>query len=641
MLSNKVSRVLFPLLLITCAAWAQPAPQKGSAPAKKAASKSAPTIAEAEAFMKKAEAQLLDLQVRASRASWVQENFITDDTEAMSAQAQEKLTAVVTQLALDARRFDTIKLPPELARKFMLLKLSLTAPAPNNDAERKELTEIATWLDGTYGKGKYCKPQPAGAAPDGKQKCLSLNDLSRILATSTNPDELLDAWVGWHKISVPMRQKYARFVQLSNQGAKELGFKDTGAMWRANYDMTPEQFSAEMERLWRQVEPLYVSLHAYVRKQLIKKYGKIADRPDGLIPAQLLGNMWAQEWGNVYPLVAPADSNKGYDLTALLKEHKVDELGMVHYGENFFKSLGFAPLPQTFWERSLFTKPQDRDVVCHASAWDIDSKEDLRLKMCIEVRDEDFVTIHHELGHNFYQRAYMHQPTLFQDSANDGFHEAVGDTIALSVTPEYLKEVGLLATVPPESADTGYLLKMALDKIAFLPFGLLIDKWRWKVFSGEITPEQYNKMWWELKAKYQGVAPPVARSEADFDPGAKYHIAGNVPYARYFLARILQFQFHRALCEAAGQKEPLYRCSIYKSQAAGQSLNKMLSMGKSQPWPDALFAISGQRQMDATAILDYFAPLKKWLDEQNQGEKLGWQGMDQGASETQPRHMSR
>jgi peptidyl-dipeptidase A len=615
--------------------------------------KDAATVAEAQAFMKKAEEQLLDLGVRASRASWVQENFITDDTEAMSAQANERLTAVVTQLALDARRFDGLKLPPDLARKFLLLKLSLTAPAPNNDAERKELTELASKLDGMYGKGKYCKPAaasspgaasasatPAGASSDAKQKCLSLNDLSRIMASSTNPDELLDAWVGWHKISVPMKDKYARFVQLSNKGASELGFKDTGAMWRSNYDMSPQEFSAEVERLWRQVEPFYVSLHTYVRKQLIKKYGKAAERADGMIPAHLLGNMWAQEWGNVYPLVAPANGGQGYDLTQLLKDHKVNELGMVHYGENFFKSLGFAPLPETFWERSLFLKPQDREVVCHASAWDVDSKDDLRLKMCIEVKDEDFVTIHHELGHNFYQRAYKDQPPLFEDSANDGFHEAVGDTIALSVTPEYLKEVGLLDTVPPESADIGYLLKQAMDKIAFLPFGLLIDKWRWEVFSGEITPEQYNKAWWDLKAKYQGVAPPVERSEADFDPGAKYHIASNTPYVRYFMARILQFQFHRALCQAAGIQGPLHRCSIYKNKAAGERLNKMLSMGKSKPWPDALEAISGQRQMDATAILDYFAPLKKWLDEQNQGEKPGWQGMD-APTETAPRHTSR
>jgi peptidyl-dipeptidase A len=630
---NKILGLIILVLLVACAALAQTAAKKSSGASAASHAKGPATVAEAQAFMKNAEAQIEDLGVRASRASWVQENFITDDTETMSAQAAEKLTAVVTQLALDARRFNGLKLPPDLARKFLLLKLSLTAPAPNNDAERKELTELASKLDGMYGKGKYCKQV------DGKEKCQSLGDLSRIMASSTNPDELLDAWVGWHKISIPMKDKYARFVQLSNAGAKELGFKDTGSMWRSNYDMSPEEFSTEIERLWRQVEPLYISLHTYVRKQLIKKYGKAAERPDGMIPAHLLGNMWAQEWGNIYPLVAPADGGQGYDLTQLLKDKNVDELGMVHYGENFFKSLGFAELPKTFWERSLFLKPKDRDVVCHASAWDIDAQDDVRLKMCIEVKDEDFVTVHHELGHNFYQRAYKEQPPLFQDSANDGFHEAVGDTIALSVTPEYLKQVGLLGTVPPESADIGYLLKQAMDKIAFLPFGLLIDKWRWQVFSGQVTPEQYNKAWWDLKAKYQGVAPPVDRSEADFDPGAKYHIASNTPYVRYFLARVLQFQFHRALCQAAGIQGPLHRCSIYQNKTAGAKLNSMLAMGKSKPWPDALETISGQRQMDATAIVDYFAPLKKWLDEQNQGEKAGWQGMD--TPETAPRHMSR
>jgi peptidyl-dipeptidase A len=626
-LLNAPAILALSIAFIAASVMAQAGPQ---GPASKAA-----TIAEAQAFIKHAETELQDLGVRAQRAAWVQANFITDDTELLSAQAQEKLTAVTTQLALDARRFDRLKMAPELARKFKLLKLALVAPAPNNDKERGELTRIAASLEADYGKGKYCKTQS-----DGKEKCSSLNDLSRILASSTNPEELLDAWTGWHKISVPMRARYRRFVELSNQGARELGFKDTGAMWRSNYDMSPEEFSAELERLWQQVKPLYVALHAYVRKDLIKKYGKVADRPDGLIPAHLLGNMWAQEWGNVYPLVAPANGGQSYDLTGLLREHKVNELGMVHYAESFFTSLGFAPLPKTFWERSLFLKPADRDVVCHASAWDVDNQDDVRLKMCIEVKDEDFVTVHHELGHNFYQRAYDGQSTLFEDSANDGFHEAVGDTIALSVTPEYLKAVGLLQAVPPEGADTGYLLKMALDKIAFLPFGLLIDQWRWKVFSGEITPENYNKAWWELKAKYQGVAPPAERSEADFDPGAKYHVASNTPYTRYFLARILQFQFHRALCQAAGIQGPLHRCSIYKNKAAGERLSKMLSMGKSRPWPDALEAISGQRKMDATAILDYFAPLKKWLDEQTKGEKLGWQGMDAGPPES-PRHTSR
>jgi peptidyl-dipeptidase A len=345
---------------------------------------------------------------------------------------------------------------------------------------------------------------------------------------------------------------------------------------------------------------------------------------NGPIPAHLLGNMWAQEWGNIYPLVAPQNADPGYDLTEILKAKHTDAKGMVRYGEHFFTSLGFAPLPPTFWERSLFVKPRDREVVCHASAWDVDTKNDLRIKMCIDTTAEDFTTIHHELGHNFYQRAYNTQPFLFRDSANDGFHEAVGDTIALSVTPEYLVKIGLLQSAPDPSKDIGLLLRRALDKVAFLPFGLMIDQWRWKVFSGEIPPEKYNEAWWQMKLKYQGVAPPVARSESDFDPGAKYHVASNTPYSRYFLAAIYQFQFHRALAKVAGCTDPLHRCSIYDNKEAGRKLNEMLSMGQSRPWQEAMKVLTGQREADASAMLEYFAPLKKWLDEQNKGKPVGW-----------------
>jgi peptidyl-dipeptidase A len=380
----------------------------------------------------------------------------------------------------------------------------------------------------------------------------------------------------------------------------------------------------ELDRLWEQVRPLYLQLHAYVRWKLREKYGDQVVPASGPIPADLLGNLWAQTWENVYPLVAPPNGDPGYDLTQILKSRNTDALGMVRYGEHFFTSLGFAPLPQTFWERSMFTKPRDRDVVCHASAWHVDLDQDLRVKMCIDITSEFFSTIHHELGHNFYQRAYRHQPYLFRDGANDGFHEAIGDTIALSITPEYLVKLGLLSQAPDPSKDLGLLMQKALEKIAFLPFGLLIDQWRWKVFSGEITPEQYNQAWWALRLKYQGVAPPIARSEEDFDPGAKYHVAANVPYTRYFLADILQFQFHRALAKTAGCTGPLNRCSIYDNQEAGARLAKMLEMGESRPWPDALEVMTGQRQMDATAIRDYFAPLEKWLKEQNQGKPVGW-----------------
>lgn len=576
---------------------------------------SKPTLAEAEQFMKRAEARLNELGLKASRASWVQENFITDDTQALSADAQDQLTAATTELVEQAKHFDGLQMPSELARKFMLLRLSLTAPAPKDPALRKEMTQIGVSLDADYGKGKYCRK------PD---DCLDITAIERIMGESRDPKELQDLWVGWHAIAPPMRQRYSRFVQLSNQGASELGFKDTGALWRAGYDMTAEQFSAELERLWQQVRPLYLSLHTYVRARLVQKYGPKVVPSAGPIPAHLLGDPWAQQWGKIFPILGLPENSRGYDLTELLRAKNLDAKDMVRSGENFYKSLGFAPLPETFWKRSLFTKPRDRDVVCHASAWDIDNQDDLRVKMCIQIRDVDFVTIHHELGHNFYQRAYKNQPPLFASGANDGFHEAIGDTIALAVTPEYLEKIGLLDRVPPPEADIPLLLKQALDKVAFLPFGLLIDQWRWKVFSGEILPADYNQTWWELRLKYQGVAPPVARSEADFDPGAKYHVPANVPYTRYFLADILQFQFYRALCHTSGYSGPLHRCTFYGSKAAGAKFNRMLEMGQSKPWPDELEALTGQRQMDASAILEYFAPLEKWLDEQNKGQRPGW-----------------
>jgi peptidyl-dipeptidase A len=430
--------------------------------------------------------------------------------------------------------------------------------------------------------------------------------------------------VGWHSISPAYRNDYVRFVELANKGAREQGYKDVGALWRDNYDMPPDEFAAEEERLWQQVKPLYDSLFTYVRARLQEKYGKQLVSDDGPIPADLFGNMWAQDWTHIYPLVAPPNADPGYDLTKTLEDRKTDAKQMVRYGENFYKSLGMEALPPTFWERSLFTKPADRDVVCHASAWDIDNQDDLRVKMCIQVRGTDFVTIHHELGHNFYQRAYKDQPFMFKNGANDGFHEAIGDAIALAITPEYLHKVGLLENVPQASNNIPELLKQALDRVAFLPFGLMIDQWRWKVFSGEIAPGDYNKSWWALRLKYQGVAPPVARSEVDFDPGAKYHVAANVPYTRYFLAHILEFQFYRALCRESGYKGPLNRCTFYGSKEAGAKFNKMLAMGQSKPWPDALEVLTGERQTDAGALLEYFAPLKQWLDEQNQGKKVGW-----------------
>jgi peptidyl-dipeptidase A len=577
-----------------------------------------PTADEAHRFIEAAQARLQTLGNNASRAGWVQSNFITDDTQQIAADAQSEIAAAVSELARAARRFEQLELPYEDARKLRLLKLMLSAPAPDNKPERDELSSLSSSLEGDYGKGKYCRDV------NGKQECLDINGASNVLASSRDPKELAEVWAGWHRVGAPMRDRYARFVELSNKGARELGFADTGVLWRSNYDMPPDEFSAEVDRLWKQVQPLYVALHTYVRTKLTEKYGAGVLPANGMLPAHLLGNMWAQDWSNIYPLVAAPPSGEAFDLTRELKRRNVDERGMVKYAEAFFTSLGYQPLPPAFWERSLFTKPADRDVVCHASAWGWNAPEDVRIKMCIEVNAEDFRVVHHELGHNYYALLYAKQPWLHRDGAIDAFHEALGDVIALSATPGYLKQIGLIDRVPSEKADIEHLLNTALAKVAFLPFGAVIDQWRWKVFSGAITPAKYNKAWWELRNAYQGIDAPVPRTDADFDPGAKYHVPANTPYTRYFLAYILQFQFHRALCKEAGFTGPLYRCSIYGNKAAGAKLAKMLAMGSSRPWPEALAVLNGESKMDATAILDYFAPLKTWLDEQNRNAKAGW-----------------
>ena len=573
------------------------------------------TAQDAKIFLTKVGKEMAQLGVEGSRAEWIYQNFITDDTAALSSDANQKSTEAAVRFAMAAAKFDNVEVTADQRRKLNFLKQSIVIPAPLDEKKSAELAKIGAELGSIYGKGTYTTK--AG-------KKLSLGDMTAIMATSRDYDELLELWQGWREISPPMKKLYMRQTELANEGARGLGYEDLGAMWRSNYDMPAAEFPKELDRLWNQVKPLYDDLHCYVRSELGKKYGEDKVPQDKPIPAHLLGNMWAQSWGNIYDLVAPENADPGYDVTKQLEKHGYDEIKMVKGAENFFTSLGFAPLPETFWQRSLFKKPADRDVICHASAWDLDSKDDLRIKMCIQKTGEDFATIHHELGHNFYQRAYKEQSVFYQNSANDGFHEAIGDTIALSITPKYLKEIGLIDTIPDESKDIGLLMKMALEKIAFIPFGLMVDQWRWKVFSGEVKPENYNTAWWKLREKYQGVAAPVARSADAFDPGAKYHVPANTPYSRYFLAHILQFEFHRSLCKIAGNTEAINRCSIYNNKAAGKALNDMLAMGSSKTWQQAHKVLTGSEQMDATAILDYFAPLQKWLKDKNQGKQCGF-----------------
>lgn len=573
------------------------------------------TAEDAEHFLAVVAAEKLTLGIEESRAVWVYQNFITEDTASLASKASQLITDANVRHAVKAAEFDGIDVTKTQRRKLNIIKQSIVIPAPQNEDLSAELAKIGADLNSLYSTSSYTNS--AG-------ENLKLGDMAAIMATSRNYNELLDIWQGWRTISPPMKALYQRQTELANQGANTLGYKDLGAMWRSNYDMPAENFPKELDRLWGQVKPLYDDLHCYVKDKLTEQYGAQNMPEDGTMPAHLLGNMWAQSWGNIYDLVAPENSDPGYNITQQLANHGYSEIDMVKGAENFFTSLGFEPLPETFWQRSLFLKPADRDVTCHASAWNLDGQNDIRIKMCIEKTGEDFSTIHHELGHNFYQRAYKNQPIYFQGSANDGFHEAIGDTISLSVTPKYLKEIGLIDNIPNESKDLGLLMKMALDKIAFIPFGLLVDQWRWKVFSGEVTPENYNQAWWDLRKKYQGITAPIERPDNAFDPGAKYHIPGNTPYSRYFLAHILQFEFHKELCEIAGNTESIHRCSIYNSKAAGEKLNKMLMMGKSQPWQVAYKELTGSKEMNATAIIDYFSPLHEWLKNKNVGKQCSY-----------------
>ncbi len=589
-------------------------PQAAKKPTASAPKK--PTAADAKAFVDQANKDLKQLWSHWERNEWVKATYITHDTEVLASKAREEVMAYTSKAIKDSTKYDGLKLDADTARGIHLLKVSSSLPAPNDEAKRKHLAELATKMGSLYGKGKYCKGED----------CKTLGELSKVIGDpKSSYDQKLDAWQGWRTISKPMRPMYQEFAALGNAGAKEIGFADLGELWKSGYDMPAADFEKETERLWQQVKPLYEDLHCYVRRQLSKKYGTDKVAPDGKIPAHLLGNMWAQEWMNIYSMVEPYSGTADIDVTKALQRKKYDEKAMVKLGEAFFTSLGLDPLPDTFWERSLFVKPRDREVVCHASAWDVSFSNDLRIKMCIKIDEEDLITIHHELGHDYYFMYYNKLPALYQSGAHDGFHEGIGDTLALSVTPGYLKQLGILDKVEKnEKALINLQMKEALDKIAFLPFGKLIDQWRWDVFSGKIKPENYNASWWKLREDYQGIKAPVERSEADFDPGAKYHIPANTPYVRYFTARILQFQFHKALCKAAGQEGPLHECSIYGSKAAGNKLKAMLSLGASKPWPEALAALTGEKKMDAGALLEYFEPLSKWLKTQNKDQKCGW-----------------
>ena len=624
------------------------------------AATTAPEGETADQFVARVNAEYKALYPELTAAQWLSSTYINEDSQLLSSKANERFLAQLKSWIDQSRKFEGKPMSPESARAIMLLKLSTALPPPKDPAHLSELTKIAAKMEGDYGAGTYCRTQ--GDA----KSCRQLGELEDVLRESRDYDAQLDAWQGWHTIAKPMRKDYTRFVELVNEGARDMGFADAGELWRSGYDMTPVEIAAETDRLWGQVKPLYEQLHCYARTRLEAKYpGK--GSVGGLLPAHLMGNMWQQDWGNLWDVLEPYPGAGSLDITSTLErqyregyaaqlvsdsalpmaERNADAeraaqldiaRKMTERAQDFYTSLGMRKLPDGYWQKTQFIKPRDRDVVCHASAWDMNmggeggTAPDVRTKMCIKPNEEDFTTIYHELGHVYYYLAYNNLPPVFQAGAHDGFHEAIGDTIVLSMTPRYLQSIGLVQgpveTAAEADGDNEALInsqmRMALAKVSFLPFGLMIDRWRWGVFDGSIKPDQYNKAWWDLKAKYQGVAPATPRGEEFFDPGAKYHVPGNTPYTRYFLSHVLQFQFYKALCDASGYKGPLYDCSFYGNPAAGQKFQAMLAKGASQPWQKTMRELTGGEKMDASAVLEYFGPLQKWLTEQNAGKQCGW-----------------
>ena len=581
----------------------------------------AKTISDVETFLERVEQEDKALGPVISSAYWISSNFITYDSQMIVADFGKRYSLMSVERANEAATFDSLDLPEDMRRKLDLIKGGFVMPAPLDEELAGELADIESELGAMYGSGSHCFSE---------DECYDLEAFEQIIDSSRNSDELLKAWAGWREIGKPMKDKYLRMVEIGELGAKDLGYDGLTDLWFSKYDMPAEEFLADTDRVWEEVKPLYDALQCHVRDKLVDEYGNDVMPDNGMLPAHILGNMWGQSWANIYDLVFEEDPNtESIDLTSIIQDKNLSEIEMVEIAEDFFLSLGFEPLPDTFWERSLFVKPQDRNVVCHASAWDLDpATKDVRIKMCIEKNAEDFVVIHHELGHIFYYQAYNHLPSVYRSGANDGFHEAVGDLLSLSITPDYLTQIGFVSEAEADAAEKdpiALLMKQALDGVVCLPWTLMLDKWRSGVFTGEITEENLNSSWWELREKYQGITSPMTRGEDFFDPGAKYHIPGNTPYTRYYLAKIMQYQFHESLCNEMGFEGPLHECSIYDNPEAGVKIRNMLAMGQSKPWQDAFEALTGERALSGRSILNYYKPLQDWLEKENQGRSCGWE----------------
>ncbi|KAJ6635505.1 Angiotensin-converting enzyme, partial [Pseudolycoriella hygida] len=512
---------------------------------------------------------------------------------------------------------------PDVRRQLMLLKNIGTAAL--SDADLDSLTRIRTSMSGIYSSAKICPYERPVC--DLETEGLSLDPqieerLATLAKSGDNYNEMLYLWEEWREKSGKlMRDQYKEYVALSNKAAVANGFKDNGEMWRARYEHN--NLVELVDKLWSEVEPLYHELHRFVRHRLSDVYSMV-NIGDPLLPAHVFGNM-AQNWGHLYELTRPFPNASDVDVTSKMIDLEFDEYRMYNMSDEFYMSLGLPTSFVSYNPPSIIVKPTDRTITCHASAWDFCDGEDFRIKQCTKINMEDFLVVHHEMGHIMYYLMYKDQPQIYRTGANPGFHEAVGDTIALSVaTPKHLAAVGLLENYADSEADNiNALYKMALERVAFLPFGLLIDKWRWDVFDGTTPESQWNQHWWELREKYQKIKAPTFRGEEFFDPGAKYHIPADSQYIAYFVAHILEFSFYRSLCIAAGEYDPnnstsqLHKCDYYNSEAAGNKLRAGLSLGYSKHWSEALQELTGSPEISSSALMEYFAPLYDFLKAEN------------------------
>ncbi|XP_048222837.1 angiotensin-converting enzyme-like protein Ace3 [Perognathus longimembris pacificus] len=504
--------------------------------------------------------------------------------------------------------------------KRMLSKLQDIDKAALPKDELLEYNKLLAYMETAYSMGQVCMSEGP---------CVTLeSDLEEIMATSRNEKELLWAWQGWHDtVGRQLRPLFGRYVQLSNKAANLNGYDDMGDLWRAKYES--DTLEDDLEDLFEELKPLYLNLHAYVRRSLFHHYGPDMIDLRGPIPAHLLGNMWAQSWVKILDLVLPYPKKPPEDITKNMKGQHWKPEKMFQEADTFFTSLGLISVPNEFWKKSMLEKPTDgREVECHTSAWNFHKDNDFRIKKCTEVTIEDLLSIFHQMGHIQYFLQYQNHSILFRAGANPAFEEAVGLVIALSASShKYLLNRGLLSYQhqDPEE-EINFMMGIALEKIAFIPFSYLVDVFRWRVFDGSIQEEFYNQEWWNLRLKLQGLCPPIPRSEEEFDPGAKFHIPANVPYIRYFLSLVLQFQFHEALCKASGHSGPLHRCNIFNSKVAGNILGNVLKLGSSKPWPLVLKKLTGKSKVSAEPLMTYFKPLLNWLVNENvqKGEVLGW-----------------